>query len=387
MRALLPLSILPALLLLDFLWVLKYHDAPLTMRPEFYPMSYADLLSKTNELGKSLETDSRLAISDQELVRLCVERGGDEWDGFFLRFTDLLQLSIKSALRQYGDSLRRPWEDEDVLWDIHERLINKFCKKKLLEKCVEPSGIRRWLMTVAANQAIDWLKEKGRLKELPRSQAEGAMRSLNEPVYPDSEITLGETIRSEVDLYHEERYYLEEVLTEIDNFRRSGKRSDNQKYWVIKLSILASLSLQQEEITELSAYSQLAESTIIDKLDKITSLLEQRLAQREAKLGHAVLLWNKARRLEGQIEELKNDNSPATMGKCETLRSQLRDALHKREALLADARKVPRPSNREIAGLIGIPAKKEGQVTTIMQRVRSTLARNDKKRRAGEVDE
>lgn len=95
------------------------------------------------------------------------------------------------------------------------------------------------------------------------------------------------------------------------------------------------------------------------------------VGQREAKLGHAVLLWHKIRRLEGQLVELERHCSGGHNAKVAALRKDLGAAVRQREELLAEGRSLPRPSNRDIAQLLGIPPEQEGQVSTILKRARN----------------
>ena len=315
--------------------------------------------------------------SDLDLVHWCLVGRQGAWDKFFARFIPVMVKAIRHTLRGHSSGLKNFWDDEDVLWEIHEKLVVKFFRHGLLQKCKEPAGIRGWLVTVATNQTKDWLKEKCRFKESPRSYAERSMRSLDEPLCRDSKISLGDSIKDTADIYHLERHYVDEVLGALDMLRTGEKSTDRQKYWALRLSMQAVLPLSNNEITELSWFNSLPESVIREHLRSVDILLEQRTAQREARLGNAVLLWHKIRRLEGQLLGLERDCSGEHNVKVATLRKDLVAAMRQKEELLAEGRSLPRPSNRDIAQLLGIPPEQEGQVSTILKRARNALPDRD----------
>lgn len=305
--------------------------------------------------------------SDQEVAGLCLEGRRDAWEEFYARFAPDIRRAIEHTLLFSSDLDSFDWKFEESVWDINENIVRKFCEEGFLSKCSDPSGIRQWLKTVAANQARDWLKERGRLKNLPKQQTEQGMRSLDEPLYDDSETTLGETISDETDIDRTLRCYLGNVLDEID-------RLDNRRdFWIMRLSLVAAMPLIPEETGELAAFSPLPEQTVREMLERVVASVEERDAKRSTDLGRGVLLWHQLRRLEGELRVALRDSSPEAVRKCEELRENIARKTKRREQMLTAGKKIPRPSNREIAALVGIT--EEQYVTTILGRVRDALAK------------
>lgn len=329
-------------------------------------------MGKTDEIGKLSEQPEGgrvflLGSSDQEVVSLCIKGRQEAWEEFYTRFAPDIRRAIEHTLFFSSDLDSFDWKFEESVWDINENIVRKFCEDGFLSKCVDPSGIRQWLKTVATNQARDWLKERGRLKNLPKQQTEEGMRSLEEPLYEDSEITLGETISDETDVDRALRRYLASVLDEID-------RLDNKRdFWIVRLSLVAALPLTREEAGDLATFSPLAAETVRETLERIISSAEERDAKRAADLGRGVLLWHQLRRLESELRMSLRDTSPEGVRKCEELRGNIDRKQKRRELMLAAGKKIPRPSNREIAGLVGIPD--EQYVTTILRRVRDAIGK------------
>ncbi len=131
-------------------------------------------MTKTSAMYEKKEqrTDDRTdlrSLSGQQLIEGCLEGNGKEnrpaWNEFFRRFIPY----IKEGIREQLKSCRRLdlCYNQEVLLDIHEKIVVKLYSRRVLRQCTNPSGIRSWLKTVAHNQTIDWLIEQGRKKRLP----------------------------------------------------------------------------------------------------------------------------------------------------------------------------------------------------------------------------
>lgn len=320
-------------------------------------------LNEQPNVGRTVLSGS----SDQEVTGLCLEGRRDAWEEFYARFAPDIRRAIEHTLLFSSDLDSFDWKFEESSWDINENIVRKLCEDGFLSKCSDPSGIRQWLKTVAANQTRDWLKERGRLKNLPKQQTEQGMRSLDEPLYEDSEITLGETISNETDNDRALRRYLGGVLDEID---RLHNRRD---FWIVRLSLVAAMPLRPEEAADLAAFTTHPEETVRELLEGIVASVEERDAKRSTDLGRGVFLWHQLRRLEGELRAALRDSSTEGVRKCEELRENIARKTKRREQMLAAGKKIPRPSNREIAALVGIT--EEQYVTTILGRVRDALAK------------
>ena len=76
-------------------------------------------------------------IPDHELVRSCIESNRPAWEEFFRRFIPYIKKGIQGVLVVYGLQ-----NDQDILWDIHEKIAVKLIKNGILSQCSNPSGIR-----------------------------------------------------------------------------------------------------------------------------------------------------------------------------------------------------------------------------------------------------
>lgn len=134
-------------------------------------------------------------LSNEQLVQLCLEHNRPAWDEFFRRFIpDIIQAIRKKLISRDCLGLS---DNQDVLWDIHKKIVEKLYGRGKLSKCENPSGIRGWLKTMAHNQTSDWLTEQGRKKRLPQRQTENAMGSLSTPLSEDTDLTVGDTIAAD----------------------------------------------------------------------------------------------------------------------------------------------------------------------------------------------
>ena len=81
-----------------------------------------------------------------------------------------------------------------------------------------------------------------------------------------------------------------------------------------------------------------------------------------AGIGKAVLLWHEIRRMEALLNEKNKDVTSANKEEIQKLEREIEEKSKKREEWLKKARKLCRPSNRNIAELVGIPEEKANQI-------------------------
>ena len=98
-------------------------------------------------------TSNCAEISDQDLVRLCIENQREAWNEFFRRYIPDIKSAIKGRLRRYGyDNMTH---NQDIIWDIHEKIVIKLIKKNNLNQCDNPIGIRFWLRKAVPEDQIN----------------------------------------------------------------------------------------------------------------------------------------------------------------------------------------------------------------------------------------
>jgi DNA-directed RNA polymerase specialized sigma24 family protein len=333
-------------------------------------MAKTSAMYEKNEQRTDDRTDLR-GLSDQQLIEGCLEGNGKEnrsaWNEFFRRFIPC----IKEGIREQLKSCRRLdlCYNQDVLLDIHEKIVIKLYSRSVLRQCTNPSGARSWLKTVAHNQTIDWLMEQGRKKRLPQRQAENSMVSLSAPLWEDCNLTIGDTIAASPKADEELTVYVENVLdtmVEIQN---------QKKLWVLRLGILLHLPLSCEELDELAIFTGRSVDTLQQRLTEMMKGVEAKEEKRINAAGKAVLLWHEIRRMEALLHEKNKDFTRANKEEIQKLEREIEEKSKKREEWLKEARKLCRPSNRNIAELVGIPEEKANQISNILIRAREALQR------------
>ena len=91
-------------------------------------------------------------------------------------------------------------------------------------------------------------------------------------------------------------------------------------------------------------------------------------------MGRAVAYWHTIRHYEAHCNSLRNDDSHQAVKLLEELTQKIAAIESRREEALRIGLKIPRPSNRDIAEIVGLPANQEAQVTVIFNRLREKLA-------------
>ena len=320
-----------------------------------------------NELAAFEKAMDYKYVLDHELVRSCIENSRPAWEEFFRRFIPHIKRGIQGILVAYSLD-----NDQDVLWDIHERIVVKLIKKGVLSQCTNPSGIRAWLKTVAQNQTRDWVTEQGRKKRLPQRESENSTISLSAPIKGYEGITIEDTLKYQTgtsEITDELRVDLEKVLNTLSGIE------DDKKMWCFRLSIISRLPLSPTEIDKLSVFSGCPVSEIRSRLTTMMQQVDKKEEKRIGELGTAVLLWHEIRRLETILAERSKDSSETSRNDIEELQRKIEDKSKRREDLLRTGNGLCRPANRDIGELIGLPDAKVNQVSNLIIRARSTLQR------------
>ncbi|OIO39978.1 MAG: hypothetical protein AUJ75_00560 [Candidatus Omnitrophica bacterium CG1_02_49_10] len=110
-------------------------------------------------------------LSNKKLIRLCLERDRSAWAQFVERFSQLVHWSIKYRLTRYG----APRSMEDIE-DIFQKVFLKLYSTDKLSTLRDADSLDSWLVMVASNEVIDFLKHRTTLKE-DALGAEGAEHS------------------------------------------------------------------------------------------------------------------------------------------------------------------------------------------------------------------
>lgn len=320
-------------------------------------------------------------LSDQELVDTCKAGKREAWDEFFIRFVPEMRSSILRVLRKRAANNVFVQDDDDTVWDIHEKIVIKLYKQGGLSECRDTRGIRSWLRTVAANQAKDWLKGQETDERLPEKDAAAGMTYLDAPVSEGSETTHIEMLAAHGTYNEGESLAFESIHLEPSGnnlcaalLTELAKMADRRKYWILRLAILVEEPLAESERDELVRFSPLPAAEAMGKIGLMIDEVDRKREQRDTDLGRAVLYHHQQMRLEKRLQVAKGDDSENGARLVAELQEKITAKSRQRTDILKTTARHPRPSNRTIAELVEIPEPQDGQVTTILSRLQERIA-------------
>jgi len=310
-------------------------------------------------------------LPDIDLIPLCLQHQRSAWEEFFKRFSPLIKKTIRRTFIKCGAGYLA--EDIDNIWDIHAVIVEKLYAKGALNQCVDISGLRSWIVRVTANQTVDWLKHRGRIKNLPLIKEEQLMRSLSSPIGDSQEFTLQDVIEDEdADLFAQLEQAVSQLYTECVIEQIAGIDNPTHR-WILRLHILGQLSISETELEGLLTISPLTKNEMEERLHTLESALSKKELERQDDLGRTVLFWHQLRTVENKITRLNNDTFSDHTLEISELRQEWTDLGTKKQDLLSSCRLLPKPTNREIAEIMGIPEDKCGNVSKYLERSRESL--------------
>ncbi len=112
---------------------------------------------------------------DRELVERCIGGNAEAWSEFIDRFSGLIYWAIKRKLNKY-DCAYLMGEVEE----IYQRLFTAIWEKKSLAGVKNRDNIAPWLIVLASNAAIDFIRKKGFEKNFLRKAVEFGAGPQNE---------------------------------------------------------------------------------------------------------------------------------------------------------------------------------------------------------------
>jgi len=379
------------------------------------------------ELEKITVSQEMAALNDQDLVDACQSGSREAWNEFFARFGHLMREAIVRVIRRRAGNNTFVPEDDDTVSDIRVKIVKKLYIHGGLAECRDTRGIRPWLRTVATNQARDRFRGMETEENLPKTEAEKEAVRLDDTISDDSETTRGEMTEDcgtitcekignaeEIMMAVEENEILGDLLpalTRMQELRNSWMTRlvhlatkplskgeiedlagfcritidavsedieritakiviDQRKYWILRLSILAMEPLTSQETEELADFSRTPIDVVSEKIDEVSAILEEKREEKETELGKAELYRHQLIRLERRRYEAARKGAEADI---ERLEEEIVAKSSKRLELIRKGSKLPRPPNKDIAQLVGLPKDQEGQVTTILSRVQDRI--------------
>ncbi|MDD5681145.1 MAG: sigma-70 family RNA polymerase sigma factor [Candidatus Omnitrophica bacterium] len=142
--------------------------------------------------------------SDKELVKQCLSGSAEAWSTFIDRFSGLVYWAIKRKLNRYYSA----YLTSDIE-DIYQRLFASIWEKRSLSSVSDRDNIAPWLIVLASNLAIDFMRSKKREQDFLQNRltAEVPMMDEDSVVFVKEKLDLlDEAMRC---LNEKERLYLE----------------------------------------------------------------------------------------------------------------------------------------------------------------------------------
>ncbi len=306
------------------------------------------------------------ALSTEDLFELCLNNHRAAWEEFFRRYIPLIKSSIKKTL---GYELGK---DIEKVSEIYVQVVEKLYSQGKLRDCNNPARIEPWLWEIARNQAIDWLIARKRIKRMPEVQSEIAMLSLDGPASNNSEITLAELIHANKDACDA----LQDSKVQYTLFKEkifsSLAKIQNLKYrWCLRLSLLGMEPLTEREIAKLAEFISLSRKEIKARIDHIMIHMAQKEKRKAEAEEKAVLYWYIIDKMERNLRDLETFHKSIKQQEIIILREKIEAKKQQRSKMLASSKRLIRPTNKEIAMLIGIPENQSQQITNILKRAKN----------------
>lgn len=305
------------------------------------------------------------------LVRMCLRSERPAWEEFFNRYIPLIKRGIRNVLDREGNFVSQDELDETTS-DIYEKVVVKLVRGGILNNCKTLHIIEPWLITVAGNQAYDWLREQSRKKRLPEKYAKSGTRSLEEVVNTKTGCTLSDIIPAPPTFTEAREEYSANIGWLEDVFQVLHDMNP-KKRWILRLSLVAVIPLSVQEREDIGSFSALGRSECDQYLCRILADIRHKKEARAKAMGKAVILWYELQNLEARKSAVENNCTDETRGKLLQLSAKIKSVSTRRLKLLEEGNRLCLPAHADIAAIIGIPEDKVQQVSIYLRRARQTL--------------
>lgn len=316
-------------------------------------------------MGEKIEENKDISpLSNEKIDKIesivsgCLRNDQKSWEEFWTLFIPTIKKAIKQTLHRTPHPELA--QDIDNVENIFKTIVDKFYEKKKLALCKDLSGLESWLWMVAHNATRDWLARKYNSGEI-----DGATNTDN---IDDVEYPLAHNY---IDALHDNQ----EIMKALDETYETLGQIDNHKYkWALRLSIIAEDSLSDKEISALSKeFGKYNPDEIKNKIKQIRKNLDLKLEKKRKAGERADNLFHERQKLEWDIKSITKSGDADSADKISYIIKKIRDKDRIRTEHLEDAKKICRPSNEEIADLIGLSENQAQQISTFLVRVRKQL--------------
>ena len=294
-------------------------------------------------------------LTIQELVQCCLRQDQKAWEEFLRRYVPLIKNMIKKNLYRYKFP---KWDDIDVIEDIWMKVFEKIYAGNGLELCTHFDNFDGWLWTIVSSKTVDYFRTKIRSGQYGNPE--------NDTIDPD---TIG------TDDWLERVMQDNETMETLKNAMVELSGIKNEKImWAMRLLIVAEEPLSHAEIKAFAeTFNHYDEQTIQRKLRDIQERLRSRIAEKQKNGESADKIWHELRRLEYQLKEKTLHKTQEARAEIEELEQKINRKDTRREKMLNDSQQFCRPSNVEIADLIGLPEDQAQQISVFLKRARDKI--------------
>jgi hypothetical protein len=316
-------------------------------------------------MGEKIEENKDISpLSNEKLNKIesivagCLQDDSKSWEEFWTLFIPTIKKAIKQTLHRTPHPELA--QDIDNVENIFKIIVDKFYEKRKLALCKNLSGMEAWLWIIAHNDTRDWLARKYNSGEI-----DGAANTDN---IDDVEYQLAHN-------YIEALHDNQEIMQALDETYEALGQIDNNKYkWALRLSIIAEDSLSDKEIYVLSKeFVKYKPDEIKNKIKQIRKNLDLKLEKKRKAGERADNLFHERQRLEWEIKSISRSGDAAAADKISTIMKEIKKKDRIRNEHLAETNHICRPSNEEIADLIGLSEQQAQQISTFLVRVRAQL--------------
>ena len=294
-------------------------------------------------------------ITTQELVQRCLHKDQQAWEEFLRRYVSVIKKMIKVNLRRYKFA---KWDDIDVIDDIWMKVFEKIYTGNGLALCEHFKNFDGWLWTITNSKTVDYCRKKIRSGQYDNLE--------NNEVDPD---------KYRVDDWLEQFMYDTESIEELKKVLHELSNIKNQKImWTMRLFIMVEEPLIYSEIESLAETFKCHDvPTIQQKLRVIQKRLRNKILEKQRIGESADKIWHEIRKLEYQLAEMTKHKTNKTTVEVQEIEQKIIQKEKRRTKLLHEADQFCRPSNAEIADLIGVPVEQAQQISSFLGRAREKI--------------
>ena len=303
----------------------------------------------------------------EKLIQLCLKNDPAAWEKFIQRFESDIVRGVERSLSSHKMGYLA--EDPQIMQSIIGEFIEKLIKGRVLERLQSPYALSEVVNQAVMSVTVDWIRKENRQKDVLRDYQRGNVVSIHEPVNPGSELTVGETI-GKYDF--EENESSKEKERELDAIFRAIETLKPEERLVIKTVFILYDPLSDDDEKAIANKRSISVEEVRNEADSILIHMLRKNEKRIKAESTAVVLWERIRKLEAILRELRKDPDAGSR-EIRILEEEIAKKSAARERKLKESRSPVRPSNEEIAHLLALPTDKVKQISLRILRIREKL--------------